>query len=149
MKNTSLYKHDVNYAVEHNEVEQYRESYKVNSACKEAIDRAINYNYSDNRLNSKAALKEVEEKFDKERIAYVLANTIQFKDWDERICRKNKEWAKSIEIWRDKQAGESDDHRPFIIGKAHPGLIDLFTTRFVSEYEKEAEYEYDEEELEL
>lgn len=50
------------YAREHDELEQYRASYKANVACKEAIEAAIRDNYRDNCLvrkkleNSKAAV---------------------------------------------------------------------------------------------
>ena len=45
-----------------------------------------------------AAVKSVLEQFSPERVRYVLANTIQQKDFDGRIPQPLKEWAKSVEM---------------------------------------------------
>lgn len=36
--------------------------------------------------------------FGAERVLYVLANTIQQKEWDGRFTYPNKEWAKTVSI---------------------------------------------------
>lgn len=54
---TPLYRHDAAYAREHGELPLYRESYQANIACKEAIEKAINDNYGNNRLNSQAVME--------------------------------------------------------------------------------------------
>lgn len=131
MKNESkVYMHDSAYAISHNETDEYRESYNANMACKEAIENAINRNYADNRLNSKAALEEVTAQFSRDRIEYVLANTVQLKDWDRRICDANKKWAENIPVVMDKDAWGGNRNFYFIIDKAHTGLVDLFITRY-------------------
>ena len=98
VKDMPVYRHDAAYAREHDELPQYRESYQANIACKESIEKAIGDNYRDNRLNSKAVMEAVGTEFSMDRISYVLANTVQFKDWDGRISHINKEWAKSIPV---------------------------------------------------
>ena len=52
MKDIPIYDKTVSYAIEHNELEAYRASYKMNMACKAAISDAINRAYTDNSLNS-------------------------------------------------------------------------------------------------
>ena len=42
------------------------------------------------------AAKGVIETYGMERVALVLANTVQLQDWDGRYSRRNKEWAKTI-----------------------------------------------------
>ena len=42
------------------------------------------------------AAKGVIETYGMERVAMVLANTVQLQDWDGRYSRRNKEWAKTI-----------------------------------------------------
>ena len=42
MKDIPIYDKTVSYAIEHNELEAYRASYKMNMACKAAISDAIN-----------------------------------------------------------------------------------------------------------
>ena len=69
-----------------------------NEECRRAIEAAISANYGDNRLDADAAVKSVLEQFSPERVRYVLANTIQQKDFDGRIPQSLKEWAKSVEV---------------------------------------------------
>ena len=47
--------------------------------AKEAIEKAINDNYGNNRLNSQAVMEMLSAEFSIERIQYVLANTVQYK----------------------------------------------------------------------
>ena len=91
-----LYLHSAAYASQHGEMAQYNRSYQANSACKEAIEQTISAHYAENRLDTEAAVKDVLEKFGTERVQFILANTIQRKNYDGRISQDNKAWAKSI-----------------------------------------------------
>ena len=62
------------------------------------LKAAISSNYGDNRLDADACRESVLEQFSPERVRYVLANTIQQKDFDGRIQQPLKEWAKSVEV---------------------------------------------------
>ena len=73
----------------------YRASRRANIACKEAIENAIAENYRDNRLGGDA-VPQVIEQFGYTRTLYVLANTVQQKDWDGRFSPANKAWAKTV-----------------------------------------------------
>ena len=123
-----VYPHDAAYAAEHNELEQYRTSYKANTACKKAIEDAINGNYKDWCLDSKSALAQVTELFSMERIAYVLAATVQHKDWDGRLSDTNKAWAKTIPVCEDRNT------YAFVVDQAHTGLTDLFLNEVRKEF---------------
>lgn len=120
-----LYPHSAAYASEHGEMAQYNLSYQVNSACKEAIEQAINDHYGDNRLNTETAVREVMEKFGAERVQFILANTIQHKDSDGRISRDNKAWAKTIPMPEDSDTSRHCAY--LVVDKVNPGLTDLFT----------------------
>lgn len=135
-KDTPLYWHDAAYAREHEELPQYRESYQANVACKEAIEKAINANYKDNRLNSQAVMDAVSAEFSTERIQYVLANTVQQKDWDGRISPANKAWAQTVPVTPNPDSWGSDRNCYFVVDQAHTGLMDLFLTHFRRELEK-------------
>ena len=119
-----IYRETANYAYEAGELDAYRASHKANLDCREAIEQAISDNYADNRLSSEDAVKSVLGQFSEKRVEYVLANTIQHKDWDGRISRKNIEWAANIEVCPEKST-------QFIVDKAHPGLTDLFVKEFI------------------
>lgn len=135
-KETPVYRHDASYAREHEQLPLYRESYQANVACKEAIEKAINNNYKDNRLNSQAVMDVVSAEFSTERIQYVLANTVQQKDWDGRISPANKAWAQAVPVTPNPDAWGSDRNCYFVVDQAHTGLTDLFVTHFRRELEK-------------
>lgn len=130
---TPLYKFPGDYAREHGELEQYRASHKANVACKEAIEAAIRDNYSDNRLGKDAA-KQVARQFGFERTFYVLAATVREKDWDGRISRDNKAWAKTVPVFEDKDAWGGDRNLSFVVDAVNPGLTDIFLNQARHEY---------------
>ena len=101
MRAVPLYTKNAEYAREHDELPLFRASNQANIACKKALEKAINGNYSNNRLDVKKAFAEVAEQFGVERMKYVLAATIIHKDWDGRISNDNKAWAKTVPIIRD------------------------------------------------
>lgn len=128
-----VYPYPAEYARENNELEQYRASHKVNVACKSAIESAIADNYRDNRLG-REAVGQVVEKFGYDRTLYVLVNTVQLKDRDGRISHDNKNWARTIPIYEDKDAWGGDRRCAFVVDKSHPGLTDLFVTQARHDY---------------
>lgn len=130
---TQLYIYPAAYAREHGELEQYRASYKANIACKEAIEQAIADHYRDNRLGTEA-VHQVLEQFGYDRMFYVLANTVRQKDWDGRISRDNKAWAKTIPVHENPDGFGQDRNVYFVVDRSHPGLTDLFLTQARKEY---------------
>lgn len=133
MDKTPLYQYPADYARGHDELEQYRASYKANIACKEAIETAIRDNYRDNSLG-KEAVKQVVEQFGYERTFYVLAATVREKDWDERLSSKNKDWAKTIPVFEDKDVWGHDRNLYFLVDAVNPGLTDMFISWARHEY---------------
>jgi len=132
LRETPIYPYPASYAQEHGELEQYRASSRANIACKEAIESAIREHYHDNQLDSQAATQVVNA-FGLDRTLYVLANTVQQKDWDGRISPGNKAWAKTIPIQRNPDAWGADRNTSFIVN-SHPGLTDLFLSTVRQEY---------------
>ena len=123
MPEAPIYRETANYAYEAGELEAYRASFAANEKCRDAIEAAITSNYGDNRLDADAAVKSVLEQFSPERVRYVLANTIQQKDFDGRIPQPLKEWAKSVEVCPENASR-------FVVDKANPGLTALFVDAF-------------------
>ena len=119
MPEAPVYRETANYAYEAGELEAYRASFAANEKCRDAIEAAITSNYGDNRLDADAAVKSVLEQFSPERVRYILANTIQQKDFDGRIPQPLKEWAKSVEVCPENASR-------FVVDKANPGLTALF-----------------------
>ena len=129
-----LYHESATYAREHDELDAYRASHKANVACREAIENAIHENYRDNRLDTDC-VKTIMERFGVDRVEYVLANTVQYKDWDERFSRSNREWAKTIPVVTDSNDFLGDRRTAFVVD-THSGLTDLFATAFRREKQK-------------
>lgn len=96
------YPQTAQYAREHGELEQYRASRRMDTACKEAIEAAIRESFDGMHLKDGATARVLEE-FSAERVAYVLANTIQQKDWDGRFSQGNKAWAQTIPMFEPQE----------------------------------------------
>jgi len=125
MKDIPVYRFPAAYARENNELSLCRASNKANTACKEAIEKAISEHYYDNVLH-KEAVAQVVEKFGYERPLYLLAITIRQKDWDGRFSNDNKAWAKTIPVTENPDAWGTD-RNCYLAVSSHSGLVDLFT----------------------
>ena len=132
MPEAPIYRETANYAYEAGELEAYRASFAANEKCRDAIKAAITSNYGDNRLDADAAVKSVLEQFSPERVRYVLANTIQQKDFDGRIPQPLKEWAKTVEVCPENASR-------FLVDKPNPGLTALFVDAFRQQTEPQKE----------
>ena len=132
MPEAPIYRETANYAYEAGELEAYRASFAANEKCRDAIEAAITSNYGDNRLDADAAVKSVLEQFSPERVRYVLANTIQQKDFDGRIPQPLKEWAKTVEVCPENASR-------FLVDKPNPGLTALFVDAFRQQSEAQKE----------
>ena len=123
-----VYRHPGSYAREHGQLTEYRDSFRINRACKDAIEQTIADKYADNRL-AKDAAAGVVERFGIERVEYVLANTIRMVEWDGRYSNENKAWAKSVGVVRDVDSRNFDRNLEFRVTHSHPGLVNLFTNQ--------------------
>ena len=143
LENIPVYLYPQEYAAENGELDKYRLSRKLNLACKEAIEQAIGAHYSENRLDTSVAVKQVADAFGYERTLYVLAITVQHKGHDGRISDANKDWAMSVPIFEDRIDGSADNNRFLVVDKVNPGLVDLFVrgTRRAQAQEKEQQAE--------
>ena len=83
------------YAREHDQIDAYRFSMQENRACKEGIERVIRENFDGMHLD-RNLIQPVIARFGAERVAYVLANTLQLESWDGRYSRANLEWASDV-----------------------------------------------------
>ena len=123
------------YAKEHGEEDIHRTSFEANVACCNAIGEEIARCYQENSLDTVLAVHSVVDRFGLERTKFVIAATIQDKDWDGRISDENKQWAKTIEIPQDETPWNTKRYRQFVVNAAHPGLVDLFANRLRKELE--------------
>lgn len=128
----TVYPYSGDYAYDHGELDQYRESNKLNVACKEAIQAAISRHYNGEHLDEEA-VHLVVARFGAARTSFVLANTVQEKDWDGRFSQSNKGWARPIPILPDENTFGNNNRLRYVVN-SHPGLIDMFISIFRKEY---------------
>ena len=120
-----LYPYAVHDAKQWDELGLWRESHRENIACKKAIEDAIR-KYFDGTHLKEGCVSSVIEQYGFKRVAWVLSNTLQQKDWDGRFSPSNKKWAVQTYIPKDA------DHTVDYIVESHPAVLD----GFVSEYRK-------------
>lgn len=130
-----LYKEDMMTAKENGEMADWRMSFKENCNCAKSIDKALNENYADNRLDTDKALDTVLAEYSAERVTHVLAAQVVNHDWDGRYHNDVKAWAK--EQTKELSAEFMEDSRDYYLN-AHPILIDGLATT-VMRKEKELE----------
>lgn len=118
---TPLYRQTSIYAREHGEFDQWKASHQANIACREAIETEIRKNFDGMHLADDVA-KTVLDAFGPDRVTYVLAATIQEKDWDGRFSNRNKEWAAPV------PPCNGDKHRSEYIIQTHPAILDGFVS---------------------
>lgn len=101
-----LYPYSAKEADRNGEIKLWRESFKENIRCRDAIETAIREHFDGMRLNGDCASSLI-QRFGFKRVAFVLANTLQQLRYDGRFSRDNKDWGKTIEGFdTDTSSGE-------------------------------------------
>lgn len=122
-----LYRNSMRDAMEASgtaEIQKWKESLDENIRCARFIEDRINTQYDGSRLSGDIARDSFEE-FGMDRTNWVLANTVQLKDYDGRFSRQSKAWAQSFFIPRPFESRERDRNVDYLIDKVNPGLVDM------------------------
>ncbi|MDD3415800.1 MAG: DUF5688 family protein [Lachnospiraceae bacterium] len=117
-------------ATEHGMADAYLDSRKLNMDCKNAIEEAISENFDSLHLNH-GVVTPVLEEYGAERVAFVLADTLQHLSEDGRFSRDNKAWAERIHIPENRR-DELDLNADYIV-TSHPAVLDGFVNIFREE----------------
>lgn len=118
-----IYPYTLDFAVEHAAADEYLDSRKLNIDCKNAVENAIRTHFDGLHLTHDA-VDSVLEEYGRERLAYVLACTVQHKESDGRFSRGTKEWAASIPVAENVSRG-MDLNNDYVID-SHPAVLDGF-----------------------
>ena len=130
-----VYPYSGEVAEREGDLEWYRQSHKLNIACKDEIEWAIAQNYSNNILSDEA-VHQVVAKFGLPRTAFVLVNTIREKEWDGRISHDNKAWAKRVPVYPDVDAFGQNKRLKYVVD-CNAGLTDIFVNILRREYRQQ------------
>lgn len=133
MDTRPFYPHSLGEAKRNGDIEMYKQSHAANIDCKHAIEKAITQNFDGMHLNADTA-KIVIAEFGYDRVGFILANTIQHKDWDGRFSRDNKAWAKETFIAKDLVFQK--DRRLEYVVESHPAVLDGFVNQFKQAYKE-------------
>ena len=123
-----IYQQSGTYAMEHGELETFRASRQANVACKNAIEATIRDGFDGMYLNADA--KDVLAEFGPERVAYVLAATVQAKDHDLRFSYNNRQWAQTVSVF------EPMERRYEYLVDSHSAVLDVFINKARREMEQ-------------
>lgn len=118
-----VYRHTLAYATEHGAADEYLDSRKLNIDCKRAVEEAIRSHFDGMHI-AHDVVDGVLEEYGPERLSFVLACTVQYKENDGRFSRDTKEWAKSIPI--SENMGRGTDLNYDYVVESHPAVLDGF-----------------------
>ena len=127
----TVYKKDGSYAREHGELALFRQSAQINRDCVGTLEAAIRDGWDGAKMNADI-IHHVVDTFGKERVEFILANTIVNKMYDGRFARSNKEWAKTIVI---------TDPVPQLVVNSHSTIVDR-VVNIVRRYEPEPNLDF-------
>lgn len=124
-----VYPYSAQEARERDELDAWRQSFRANCVCAEAIEQAVRRDFDGMYLKEGCA-KSVIAQYGYRRVAFVLANTLQLHDYDGRYSTDNKAWSRTIYIPSD------GDHRYTFLIKSHPAVLDGFVSDYRAELKK-------------
>lgn len=119
MNNTPLYTGTVSEARAEGQLQTWKDSNQANIQCRIAIESEIRSSFDGMHLDAGCA-ERVAEAFGFDRVRYVLAATLQEKDYDDRFSRSNKAWAAQTNI---------SNNSGFIV-ESHSAILDGFISQF-------------------
>jgi hypothetical protein len=156
MKNLPVYVQSAKYAMDHGEVETWRESYQANMACKRALEgtEELSAVRAYNNYKIREFVDGIINEFGIERPLYIIARTIQFKDYDGRFSGKLKDWASEYSF---PDMHSDHDHSWNYISDVHPCALNEIAKELIKRQAEQAQIQEnenvaevnDEEEMEL
>lgn len=132
-KFTYLYPYSCIEAKRLGEISLWQESFKANTAYKNAIEEAIRRDFDGMSLKKDCA-ESVIQSFGFHRVAFVLAASLQYLDYDGRFSRSNKEWAGQTFFTPDKDRFDENLSAAYIVN-SHPVVLDTFVNQYRRAYQ--------------
>lgn len=117
-----VYMNSLDHARREDEVQLWRNSFKENVRCKNAVEKALSEGFDGMHLRDGIA-GDLAEEFGTDRLSWVLANTVKEHFEDGRFRPENKEWAKNIYI-------PKDSHNVVFAVSSHPEIVNGLITDY-------------------
>jgi len=114
------------YAKQYDEIELWRESYKINKECRDYINANAGFAYHDKKLPE--FIQNLTETYGLERAIFVMARFIIAADWDKRYDRDVRERAEQVDFQDMKEAGANiksttEDITCELYSNVHPCIL--------------------------
>lgn len=125
---TPIYYRSATQARDAGELDQFRASNAENKRTRDVIDAAISAHFDGWRLPA-AAMDDILSQADPDRVALVLAATMDDRAHDGRFSRDNRAWAATVR----RPDNEPDDvaaGRCWYTCRTHSAILDGFTCQF-------------------
>jgi len=134
-----LYRKSFYEAQRLNELDEWRESFAENERCREFMDKQMRENFDGMHLGGDIPQKTVTE-FGFDRTRWVLANHIQYYDYDGRFSFANKAWASGIYIqrptdWEKQKDLYMRDYNNDLLLNSHNTLVDYLAGQVQKMYD--------------
>lgn len=128
MIESSIYYRSAQDARDAGELDAYRSSNAENRRTRDVIDAAISAHFDGCRLPLEA-LQDVLQQADPDRVALVLAATMDERQHDGRFASDNRSWAAGIRR-PDGERDAIDGGRCWYTCRTHSAILDGFTRQF-------------------
>ncbi len=125
-----VYKETWSYACLNGEREEYNRSLQETLQCRDDMQKDISEHFDGFHIPIERTSNYILD-YGYERVMIVLANTIQQNEWDARISRDNKEWAKTIAV------PDTERNARRMLLSCGTGLVDGITREVRRLYETE------------
>jgi hypothetical protein len=112
-----------------NQLALWRDSHRENILCKKAIEVAIRRDFDGMHLSASCAESVIAE-YGFKRVNWVLASTVQQKEWDGRFSHENKLWAKRTYIPVDTDSFTGNSRNLDFVVDSHPAVLDGFINQY-------------------
>lgn len=112
----------------------WRDSRRENISCKNATEEAIRRDFDGMHLSASCAESVIAE-YGFKRVNWVLANTVQQKEWDRRFSHDNKLWAKGTYIPSDMDSFTGNSRNLDFVVDSHPAVLDGFINQYRRAYQ--------------
>jgi len=135
-----VYTHSIEIAVQNGETDLFHASMEKNRECVAAIDEAIRAcNYEEYRYKFSEAVKSVTGQYGFERVNFVLAATLQHREYDGRFSQAHKKCARGFAVPNEAHTNFAFNTHPVVLDgfvnsvrKAHVEML----AQEVGQYEK-------------
>lgn len=129
------------YAREHNEVELWRESHRIDMECKGQINRRAMESHNSRELD--LMIEDLVRIYGLERTMCVLSRSVQFRDWDERISEAVRERAKEFDFQETSE--DEPNSKGYILQELDPWALDYLFRRLMEREAQQVAYEQEQE----